>query len=402
MKLGMPASPVEILRYEHERILQKWEERARNEIDAARTQGKTALRDHLPNFLRRLEQALSPKSPVENAADGTTVCETHGKERADLLQYSVPQVLQEYNLLRQVVLESLEAKNPLTREERDILLASFDAAGRDAAEAFMDERTERERAKRRRVESERDQSQSQLARLKVDSAMEKTFVATLTHDLRNPIASVRMALDMLMEIVPSNDEVAEISDIMNRNLHHAETMVLDLLDANRLKSGHKLMLDVDACDLTQVAKVLVTEFQAMHGHGCILKAGESIRGFWSADRLRRVIRNLIDNAVKYGNADRPVTLSLQQDAERTTIAVHNEGNPISSDELPHIFDLHYQASSKTSHSQIGWGLGLTLVKGVAEAHGGTVRVESNDQDGTTFFVIIPNDARPKAERGPRQ
>lgn len=396
MKPGMPASPAEILRAQHERILQNWEEKTRSEIDAARNQGKTALRDHLPNFLRRLELALSPKSPVENAAEGTAVCETHGKERADLLQYSVPQVLREYNILRQVVLQTLEAKDPLTKEERDIVLASFDAAGRDAAEAFMDERTEKERAKRRRVEHERDRSQSKLARLEVDSAIEKTFVATLTHDLRNPIASVRMALEMLLDVVPNTEEVLEISDIMARNLQQAETMVLDLLDANRLKSGHKLMLDVVECDLTQVAKVLLTEIQAMQGHGCLLKAGESIRGFWSTDRLRRVMRNLIDNAFKYGDTNRSVTLSIQQDAETTTIAVHNEGNPIPADDQAHIFDLHYQASSKQSRSQIGWGLGLTLVKGVVEAHGGSVRVESSAKEGTTFFVTIPNDSRPKA------
>lgn len=382
------------LRAQQEHIMMAWEERVRVEIEAARTTGRTALRDHLPRFLSRLAQALDPKLPLKDACEETTICETHGKERADLLQYTIPQVLHEYSILRTFVFESLERDVPLTQTERDTVLKSFDHAAREAAEAFMDERTEREREKRRHVEAERDRTKKQLKSLEADSSLQKSFVATLTHDLRNPIGSVKMALDLLLLELPLTPEIEDLAAIMTRNLEHAETMLLDLLDANRIKSGHKLPLNVEACDLTNLAKNVLAEISAVRGHGCILNAQENIRGFWSGARLRRVISNLIDNAMKYGDVNGPITLSLIQDSCCTVISVHNEGAPIPLNEQTTIFEPYYRVNEARGQRQSGWGLGLTLVKAVTEAHGGTVRVLSEPGKGTTFVVTLPNDSRP--------
>ncbi len=385
---------VRILQSQQERILMLWEERVRTEIAAAKNQGRTALRDHLPNFLARLEDALDPRTSLDDAAKNTDVCETHGKERAELLQYTIPQVLHEYSILRHFVFQVLETNRPLSPGERDTVLLSFDHAAREAAEAFMDERTEKEREKCRNVELDRDRTQQQLTILEADSTLQKSFVATLTHDLRNPIGSLKMALDLLLEHIPPEPAVAELAQIMGRNLEHAETMLNDLLDANRIKSGHKLQLNLEACDLTHVAKSILAELSVVRGRGCVLNAQENIRGFWSESRLRRVIANLLDNAMKYGKPNGTITLKLTQNASKTTIVVHNEGTPIAPFDQTTIFEPYYRANDSGERHPAGWGLGLTLVRAVAEAHGGGVCVESGLQEGTAFIVTLPNDSRP--------
>lgn len=384
----------EVLRLEQERIMMAWEERVRIEIEATRTQGRTALRDHLPNFLIRLAAALDPKTSIKDACEQTSICETHGKERADLLQYTIPQVLHEYMILRNFVFDTLEIHGPLTQADRNTILNSFDHAIREAADAFMYERTEREREKRRLVELDRDRTQKQLTNLEADTSIQKTFVATLTHDLRNPIGSARMALELLLLEIPDTPEIKDIAQIISRNLGYTETMLLDLLDANRIKSGHKLPLKVEACDLTHLTKSILAEMSSVHGRGFVLDANESIRGYWSANRLRRVICNLIDNALKYGSVNSPITIGLAQTAARTTIAIHNEGTPIPLAEQVTIFEPYYRANEQSGKNMPGWGLGLTLVQAVAQAHGGSVRVDSAAASGTNFIVTLPNDSRP--------
>lgn len=382
-----------LLRAQREIILEVWESRARAEIEAARVQNRTALRDHLPTFLERLAKALDPRNDLENAADGTDVCDTHGKERADLSAYTIPQVLHEYSILRQCVFETLETAAVLERQERETVLLSFDAAARDAAAAFHELRTEREREKRREVEGE-------VERLEAESDVQKTFVATLTHDLRNPISSVRMALDLLLRELPADPEILSLAEMMARNLERTETMLLDLLDANRIKSGHRLPLDLERCDLTVLAKTTLAELLAVRGQGCILQARGEIWGYWSACRLRRVLDNLLDNAIKYGLPGGPITLSVQQSQAETTIVVHNKGTPIPLEDQATIFEPHYQLDGGDGRRASGWGLGLTLVKAVTEAHGGHVRIESEATSGTSFIVTLPNDARPLQGRPP--
>ena len=394
-KVSAGKALAETLHAAKERILVAWEERVRAEIAAARLQDSFALRDHLPVFLTRLGDALDPQVPLDNAADKSKIAEIHGKERAVLLLYTLPQVLHEYSILRFFVFEALEARTAVDTANRDIILNSFDSATRHAAEAFVDERTERERETRRRVERERDRTQSQLHELKADNDLQKTFVATLSHDLRNPIGAVQMALELLLLEIPSTPDVRSLSEMMSRNLAHAESMLLDLLDANRLKAGHPLPIVVEACDLSHLTKALLAELHAMRGQGFILRMNDDVRGFWSAARLRRVISNLLDNAVKHGAVNGPITLSIAQDAALTTIAVHNEGHPIPTEAQATIFEPHFQADGPDGRHGNGWGLGLTLVRAVAEAHGGRVRVDSGLATGTTFTVTIPNDARPK-------
>jgi signal transduction histidine kinase len=102
-----------------------------------------------------------------------------------------------------------------------------------------------------------------------------------------------------------------------------------------------------------------------------------------------VIENLCDNAIKYGDAREPITVSLSQDKSSIHLAVHNSGKALSADEQAKIFRPFLRTASAQKGNQLGWGIGLTFVRDVAEAHGGTVEVRSTGSEGTTFTVSIP-------------
>ncbi len=170
-------------------------------------------------------------------------------------------------------------------------------------------------------------------------------------------------------------------------------MVRDILDANRLKAGENIPLNFSICQLDQVIDAAITELNDISDHTFKInnECGE-IRGYWDGDALQRVIENLAGNAVKYGFHDLPITVSIRKNFNGVEIAVHNYGNPISLEEQKSLFALYQRANSILNSGIKGWGIGLTLVKGITEAHRGKVRVESDDR-GTTFYIQLPLDCR---------
>jgi len=120
-------------------------------------------------------------------------------------------------------------------------------------------------------------------------------------------------------------------------------------------------------------------------------------GNWGSDGLRRAVENLIGNAVKYGDRLAPVTILVKRVGSMAEISVSNVGNPIDPNELPRLFDQYRRSRTAHEGSQTGWGLGLTLVKGVVDAHRGKIRVESSPRAGTCFTMEIPFAASPTVD-----
>jgi len=124
-----------------------------------------------------------------------------------------------------------------------------------------------------------------------------------------------------------------------------------------------------------------------YGERFIVVSDTAIRSNCSRKEIRRVIENLAINAVKYGAANTPITLTLEQIETQISLTIHNEGNPISSEAQSILFQQFRR--SICAEDQTGWGLGLFLAKSIIEAHQGTIEVESAEGKGTSFIVKLP-------------
>jgi signal transduction histidine kinase len=123
-------------------------------------------------------------------------------------------------------------------------------------------------------------------------------------------------------------------------------------------------------------------------------APEPVRGYFAPEPLRRAVENLASNAVKYGTSTRPITVTVRQTHERAFILVHNHGGYIPAHQQETLFQAFRRLRETEAGGKRGWGLGLAQVRGAAEAHGGSVAVESLPERGTSFTIDIPKDARP--------
>jgi signal transduction histidine kinase len=231
--------------------------------------------------------------------------------------------------------------------------------------------------------------------LRTERDRRERFVSVLAHDLRGPLGAAKIALHLLTLNAGSNGDTRrqELLRRIDRNLGRTDRMIRDLLDANRIRAGERLPLSVDECDLVQLARESADECAQVIGDRIKLAGEPRLIGYWSCDELRRSLWNLIMNAAKYGASERPITITVRRSGERAEVSVHNEGAPIPAEEQPELF----RPFARGKRSAGGWGLGLALVRGCAEAHGGGVSVRS-DSSGTMFTIELPMDSRPYQPR----
>ncbi|MFC0677652.1 sensor histidine kinase [Lysobacter korlensis] len=228
-----------------------------------------------------------------------------------------------------------------------------------------------------------------LSSLEDERDLRDQFVLALSHDLRTPLSAASMGSHVISRKADDAGEVRRISGRVLANLERIDHMLRDLLDANRITAGGKLTLSVVSCDLREVVEQVVDDLSTVHGDRFIVRAPVSLPGRWDCATVRRALENLCVNAISYGAPGRPVTVTLADSGAETVIEVHNEGRPIPIDEQSAIFTAHFRRPTHENSARRGWGLGLTLVRGLVEAHGGTVEVESAEGQGTVFRIRLP-------------
>ena len=243
------------------------------------------------------------------------------------------------------------------------------------------------------LEASRAELEGTVRQLETERDLRERFVAALTHDLRTPLSVAKLGATTLARSPGDAEKTGRIAARIVRSVDRAELMIRDLLDASAIRAGEPVALDVTGCDLREIAGATLEELTSVHGDRFVLVAAEPFDGHWDPSALRRVLENLVTNAVKYGAPDAPVTIALARDGERITMTVHNQGAPIPVEEHTRIFEPFRRSGSAIRSATVGWGLGLMLVRALIEAHGGTVALESEAGTGTTFTVRLPADAR---------
>lgn len=245
------------------------------------------------------------------------------------------------------------------------------------------------------AERELDLAHEYVVELEKERDLREQFVSILTHDLRTPLTAAKMASQLIMRRPENGEKNLVLASKVIGSINRMDQMINDLLDANRIRAGEALSFSMEPCDMRSIAFETLKEFSVAYGDRFIMECERlPIEGFWNAGGIRRVLENLVNNAVKYGSPQQVITISIKSVENSIQIIVHNQGNPISPEDQRYLFQPFHRTVNAINAEKKGWGLGLTLVRGVAEAHGGSVKVHSNEEDGTSFIVTIPRDSRP--------
>lgn len=239
------------------------------------------------------------------------------------------------------------------------------------------------------------QAHEYVGELEIERDLREQFVSILTHDLRTPLTAAKIAAQLILKRPEKIDKNQILAGKIVGSIDRMDQMINDLLDANRIRSGKPLALTMSKCDLREVVTDTLKELSIAHGDRFILEADRGpIEGCWNCEGLRRALENLVCNAIKYGVSQTPITISIKKVDQNIQMIVHNFGNPILPEDQQFLFQPFHRTTTALNGNKKGWGLGLTLVRGVAEAHGGNVKVQSNEKDGTSFIVTIPMDSMP--------
>lgn len=243
--------------------------------------------------------------------------------------------------------------------------------------------------------SELKKQQEEIINLEEEKLLREKFVSVLTHDLRTPLTSVKLSAQLILRKPGSVENCYMMATRIINSINRLDKMIGDLLDANRIRAGEQLRLEMSYCNLSTHTHDTIEFLKSIHGDRFQLdEVQPEVWGYWNQDALRRVIENLVNNAVKYGSPHYPVSITLRQSKKNIQLVVHNEGNPIAKAEQAGLFQQFRRTDSAETSKKKGWGLGLTLVKGMVEIHGGKISIESSPAQGTAFTVEIPNDSRP--------
>jgi len=347
------------------KIMQTWEARAIEEVAAAVENNSLALRNSLPEFLGQIAAALNTstdRSTIRTRwekSESTRVGKKHGRERANEVDYTIDQLIFEYHILRQVICDLMEEEEPLSVVEREVIVCAVEQAVNDAATEFSQTLND----------------------------IQETFTQALAHDLRGPVTSSKLGAELLLKKPHDADHSIKIATRINASMDRLDLMIRDLLDASQLGSGGKMHLDLEHCDLDQILLAVADETNFLHGKRVIWKSIGPVKGRWNESGLRRVIDNLVGNALKFSPPGSPITIEVSKDPQIVCFTVHNSGTPIPTDEKKMLFQKFRKA--RRPDTKQGWGLGLSVVKGVVEGLGGEVQVDSSEQGGTIFTVKLP-------------
>lgn len=221
------------------------------------------------------------------------------------------------------------------------------------------------------------------------------FIAVLAHELRNPLAPVRMAVEIFRRLGPSDPRLQRARDIIGRQVSHMARLIDDLLDVSRITRG-QIDLHVERCDLAAIARQVAEDYRpSLEASGLSLVVHEPPHPLWvDGDRVRlaQMVGNVLVNAGRFNHKHGSIEVGLAADGANrmAEVRVANTGPGIEAGTLKRIFEPFEQAPQDAARSKGGLGLGLPLTKGLAELHGGTVDVHSEGTGrGATVWLRLP-------------
>jgi signal transduction histidine kinase len=257
-------------------------------------------------------------------------------------------------------------------------------------------RTLQARAFSIRGESDDDLGQGVLlrdvSREKELDKMKSQLLATISHELRTPMVSIKGFASTLLrhDVEWDESQRREFLSIISEESDRLSELIDNLLDMARLEAG-TLRVELEPVDVLALVQGITAEFQVLAPeHGISVDAPSEVPWVWADPRrIRQVLRNLVENAVKFSPQGGPIRLSIEVLAGSLQVSVADRGIGISADHLAHVFDRFYQVDGAPTRQVGGAGLGLSICKGIVEAHGGQIGATSEPGSGSTFTFTLP-------------
>jgi PAS domain S-box-containing protein len=230
--------------------------------------------------------------------------------------------------------------------------------------------------------------------LKDSDKRKDEFLAMLAHELRNPLAPITTAGDILWHISKSNQAIAGPTDIIRRQAKHMTRLIDDLLDVSRVTLGHinlqKEIINI-ADVLAQAIEICQPLLQTKQQH--LITSTETASSLYVEGDMARLVQcvaNILTNAIKFSDTSQAINIRVQAEEDEAMIEVSDTGSGIAPDMLPQIFELFVQSQVTLDRSQGGLGVGLAIVKRLIDMHGGSVSAHSlGVGQGSTFQIRLP-------------
>lgn len=361
-----------------EPILQAWEDYARTVDTPMPAMDAEGLRNHAEYILKTVAADLrTPQSAQQqiNKSLGLTAVErdespaqTHAITRL-MAGFSMDQLVSEYRALRSSVLRLWLAQGVDVDDQQIMDMIRFN-------EAIDQALGESIASYGQAVETTR-----------------KTVLGVLGHDLRTPLGAVTLGADLLKQTEELGSRGKRIIGQIATSVQSANQMVSDLLDLARCNLGSGLPVKPERTDLSEVCRAVVDELAAAHPQANVLfRTSGPVIGEYDPLRMAQVFSNLIGNAVRHGEVQSPIDVTLSGNETTAIFRVQNYGDPIPASVLPTLFNPERRYSKFTSGelgTSSGLGLGLFIAAQIVDGHGGKIAVESSVEQGTIFHVEMP-------------
>jgi len=220
------------------------------------------------------------------------------------------------------------------------------------------------------------------------------FINNLTHELKTPVFSISLLTKVFKERLKNNetDKLENYLDLLENENDKLKGHIDKVLELASLENG-KYSLQKEECDfheiINEAANSFVLKIDAAQGK--IEKNFQSVKAqlLLDKDHFKNVIQNLLDNAIKYSNGKPAIAISTQSTNDKLSISISDKGVGIAPEHHRHLFDKFYRVTTGNLHNIKGFGLGLSYVKYIVEAHGGAIRVQSKQNEGSTFIMEFP-------------
>jgi len=390
----------------HESILIEWEAFARSiwpaNLDSPAADPAT-LRDDAGAILQasaaemnstqtanqQCEKSKGEGDPTRAGVRMDRASEKHGSERYDS-GFELWAVISEYRALRASVIrlwrESRPEPHPRDLDDVTRFNECMDQSLTEAVRSYTEEvARDRETLLENEREARRDAEDANRAK--------DMFLATLSHEMRTPLNAIVGWVGILRTGGGNPVNLTKGLDVIERNTKAQVQLIEEVFDVSRIVSG-KFRLEISECDLVELIKAAIDSVRpAAEAKGITLDTqfdSAARQATCDPTRINQVVWNLLSNAMKFTDKGGNVRVALTRDGSDLRITVSDDGQGMSAELLPFVFDRYRQADNSSRRQHGGLGLGLSIVKYVAEMHGGTVEAQSEGEGiGSTFIVRLP-------------